>query len=430
MFFSGSLMNPRVIGYILLILMLMFPAVPELLKVKAGLFALLIACTTGKCALTGRIELRPVILLAVLFYCAVGFIWAFEGAASSPAGAQKQAQIYAFWPLIYTVLAAGLASSKALVGMQRSLVIGAALLGISGVGFILSNFGLIPEYWFFNAFESQDQVVTFGEGLIEIRVAGLTSIAYLVPFMFASVLVYSREAFGMKKIWLWAALALQLALTLMSGKRALLIIIGIAPVIVLLLRQFLPTVMKSRSKWHTQKILLGILLIPTGLLYYLAAYHDFSPSRIPEMIAEGVSFTAGGSAYSRYQQFWALLNGWSEHPFMGAGHGTSVSYIRSDTMPWAYELFYLAILYQTGLVGFCLYAGGIIWIYWMGIRIIRQGGFLAPIALSNLAGMTGVLIANGTNPYLVRFDGLWGIFLSIAVINYWLLEQSSSGLRT
>jgi len=46
----------------------------------------------------------------------------------------------------------------------------------------------------------------------------------------------------------------------------------------------------------------------------------------------------------------------------------------SDQRPWLYELYYLALLYQTGLVGFTAYAAGIFWIYWMGVRVIRAEG--------------------------------------------------------
>ena len=86
-------------------------------------------------------------------------------------------------------------------------------------------------------------------------------------------------------------------------------------------------------------------------------------------------------------------------------------YIRSDVMPWAYELSYLALLYQTGLVGLGIYATGIAWIYFMGVKILRSGGMFAESMLPLLVGMTCFLVANATNPYLAKFDGLWIIFL-------------------
>ena len=67
---------------------------------------------------------------------------------------------------------------------------------------------------------------------------------------------------------------------------------------------------------------------------------------------------------------------------------------------------------------------GVAWIYWMGIRMIRERGVLERMMFPTLVGLSGFLVANGTNPYLARYDGLWVIFLPIALINFWLLERA------
>ena len=111
-------------------------------------------------------------------------------------------------------------------------------------------------------------------------------------------------------------------------------------------------------------------------------------------------------------------------PILGAGHGApAFGSIRSEERPWLYELYYLALLYQTGLVGFTAYAAGIFWIYWMGVRVIRAGGQLSALMVACLVGMSSFLIANATNPYLAGLDGMWAIFLPLALINFWLLRH-------
>jgi len=62
----------------------------------------------------------------------------------------------------------------------------------------------------------------------------------------------------------------------------------------------------------------------------------------------------------------------------------------------------------------------------MGIRVIRTGGELGASILPIMVGMTGFLIANATNPYLARFDGIWTIFLPLAFINRWLLPENQT----
>ena len=85
---------------------------------------------------------------------------------------------------------------------------------------------------------------------------------------------------------------------------------------------------------------------------------------------------------------------------------------------------FLTLLYCTKSE--CLdlaFLSGIIWIYWMGIRIIRKGGKLALDMIPIMVGMTCFLIANATNEYLIKFDSIWVIFLPITLINYWLIAN-------
>jgi hypothetical protein len=84
----------------------------------------------------------------------------------------------------------------------------------------------------------------------------------------------------------------------------------------------------------------------------------------------------------------------------------------------------LALLFQIGMLGFSAYAAGILWIFWSGIRIIRCGGRGSQFMLPILVGLSGLLIATVSNPYLARFDGIWVIFLPLAFINHWLLTRS------
>ena len=93
-------------------------------------------------------------------------------------------------------------------------------------------------------------------------------------------------------------------------------------------------------------------------------------------------------------------------------------------MPWAYELTYLALLFHTGAVGTFLYVACVGWIYWQGVQVIRHSAMYGPWMLAVLTGVSGLLIANATNPYLAKFDFMWVLFLPLAIINRHLLEKS------
>jgi len=101
-----------------------------------------------------------------------------------------------------------------------------------------------------------------------------------------------------------------------------------------------------------------------------------------------------------------------------------------NDQPWAYELSYVALLFHTGIVGLTIYAAAIVWIYRMGLRMIRSGDRIGLYMLPTLVGTTCFLIGNATNPYLEKFDYIWVIFLPVALINHWLLtSKKESGVK-
>ena len=139
---------------------------------------------------------------------------------------------------------------------------------------------------------------------------------------------------------------------------------------------------------------------------------------------EGFDFKEDPSAIARKTQFLALIEGWRESPLLGAGHGAAVAYSRSAKQPWAYELVYVALLYQTGLIGFIIYTFAIIWIFWYSLKAIKSDVYLGYHLIPVLVGTISFLIANATNPYLAKYDYMWVIFLPVAFVNYWLLRQT------
>ena len=158
--------------------------------------------------------------------------------------------------------------------------------------------------------------------------------------------------------------------------------------------------------------------------FYLQFIYSFDLQIIVNVFIEGFNF----DTYNvRREQFFALLSGWMDSPMLGAGHGASAKgSLRSYESSWAYELSYVALLFHVGIVGFLCYTAGVVWVYWMVLRIIRSGDQMGLYLLPILVGTTCFLIANATNPYLGKYDYIWVIFLPIAFINYWLLNNNPS----
>ncbi|HBD3887813.1 TPA: hypothetical protein KJF53_003784, partial [Escherichia coli] len=94
----------------------------------------------------------------------------------------------------------------------------------------------------------------------------------------------------------------------------------------------------------------------------------------------------------------------------------------SDSQPWAYELSYIAFLFQFGLVGFFIYLMGILFIIYTLIRRVKFVGRNS-MEFCFLSGFISFMIANATNPYLLKFDYMWLIFIPLGIANSILVKK-------
>lgn len=57
----------------------------------------------------------------------------------------------------------------------------------------------------------------------------------------------------------------------------------------------------------------------------------------------------------RIDQLHSLIIGWEEAPLLGKGSGINASVVRSD-LPGTYELSYVALLFERGIIGFAYFS--------------------------------------------------------------------------
>jgi O-antigen ligase len=422
---SRSLALP---GYILLFLMLVYPMVLQLLYVKAFLFACVLIIVTVGMFSSRRRSLDPTVVLWTLSLAAVSSFFVLLGLYYGTPGAAKAAQVYILWPLIYMVIIAGVTHFRILDGLQKTLIVGSICVGLQGFLYLLTALNILPDNKLSSlvTFEWEAQSIGLHEGYVGMQFPGLNSLPFLLPFIMASLVTRrgKSENSAVSRAGMWAALILGLAITLISGRRALILLMLIAPLFIWIFSSFQLPEAKRHSRKSLLRLTLVVIVALVAMLIGSGSIHEINLPGIVERVSQGFDFgpnSLDDSGPERREQYVALLHGWVENPLFGAGHGASAyRSIRSAERPWEYELFYLALLYQTGLVGFLSYAAGVGWIYWTGSKIIKQGGKLGPGMLSLLVGMSSYLTANAVDPYVARFDGMWAIFLPLAFINYWL----------
>jgi hypothetical protein len=115
-----------------------------------------------------------------------------------------------------------------------------------------------------------------------------------------------------------------------------------------------------------------------------------------------------GGDMERIGQFSALADAWSDSPIIGHGNGSTVPFVRDLGRPWRYELGYMTKLNNMGLLGISLYFFGIALICTSLIKNFYKTGKI--VYISSLGGLFSLLVADGTNPYMVRFTVLYYLY--------------------
>jgi hypothetical protein len=144
-----------------------------------------------------------------------------------------------------------------------------------------------------------------------------------------------------------------------------------------------------------------------------------------QMIAEGIYQQKLSKKLSgedtRYAQSRYWIEAWTERPLLG--HGISSSEIIIPQMvkpgtvqnPYGYELTYLKLMSEIGLLPVAVYA---ILIAGLAVSLLRTSlnatDAVRRNGLAHALGMLGFLFASGTNGYLLTFGVAWTIFFPLA----------------
>jgi len=424
----------ELLGYTLFFLCLAFPMARPLLEPKAAMFLLLVFGLVVNVVWTGRIELARSLSVWLLVILSTGAVFSLHGAVLGAPGALVYGfAIYVVWILIHALIVCEVKPAH-IVRLYWIAIASTIFISLNGLLFVFSQMFLVEPIDLAGTlgWNVAEDVQGYGAtgGYIKINVLGINSMPFLVPMALAGIVVRKRlyGQSGLASIIAsWTALTLGLLFALIAGRRALILVTLLSPLLLVPFWSTAPHSVAARRKG-----LVVMLICVGGLVFTIAAYlNDMAgdPFSLVQIILSGFEFSGTDeSELARREQFFALLNGWLERPLTGWGLGASAGQfgsIRSVEYPWAYELYYFALLYQVGLIGAAIYFGFVVWIYWMGIRIVRSGYSLSAFMVPFLVGMTGFLIASGTNPYLPRFDGLWIFFLPLASINIWLSENKA-----
>ena len=412
------------LGYFLFFSMLFLPSVYK--PFKGTLLAICLFIVFMRFATRGKLDLHPTVVAWTLGLVIMSALFMMYGFVRGSPGALRVGTTYILWPLVYTALVSGLAQFKLLLGLVRVHVVAACAISLYALSYILSSAGWIPEFLYIEL--DLDQAIGFREGYVGFRLLSLKSLLFQGPFLVALLMTAPRELQRrLPTTWLWIAAGLVTIATAMSSRRALLLVLAMSPGITMVVRMFLPAAQRRQDFVRVRRFVAGGAIGLVLIVGFLGLVHDYDMQAYLDMFLAGFAFddvyqVTGASI--RRAQFEGLIAGWLDRPLIGWGHGSGCRYVasRGSEWPWAYEMAYLALLHNTGLLGFLGYASGILWIFWKSTRIMRQGTLLSAMMVPVMTGTCCYLIAAATNPYLGSFDYIWVVFFPVAFINYWLLR--------
>lgn len=392
--------------------------VPTTLQAPRGVFLVLIVGVA--CVLSLRVwRIHRDIMLLWLLTILIGLLGVVWGVINSAPGALKVTSVFLAWPVLYFLFIGLAHEPRVIKPIESALLLGiflatlmaltvmlAGLLGYGGVIFPLLEF----------------QGAAFGNygGFIEFRTYGLTTVMYGFPFVVSYILVRRDELYGFRKLGIYLLLLAIVLAILGSGRRAFWLVMLLSPFIVLTFLQCSACRLRSLS-------LCSLTFKASALAVLTIASIVGALGLDPLALVENfVSAFQGQEASSgaRYLQAASLWEAFTSSPVIGHGLGSTVDVVRSHETPWAFELSYLALLMHVGLLGLFIYVGAIGWVILKGMELSREDGEFAKLFVPLVTALCAFLIMNATNPYLVKFDYLWVIFLPVALINAYLTQRS------
>ncbi|MDR3453491.1 MAG: O-antigen ligase family protein [Rhodoferax sp.] len=400
---------------VLLVLSIVLPTVLQ--PIKASILGVVFFAIFGL-LISNKLKFSGALYFYSCLFSLVGMIWSIYGELAGNPGAIRVLTVMVVYPFILP-LCSVLYKKDHEQSLYNILLISAWLIVILDLSYIMYSVfypGNILQEFLRNLY-ADDAVVDNAESYFKFTLPNVSSIIFLLPF-FISNLIFRNFKTNQKNILLLIVLMLMVAL--LSGRRGLLVSMLAGPMMA-----FILTIGNLKAKFQTRRSFKLWKFLCVAMIFLLAAYlivDSIGIQYYADTINSIFDFTNNESNILRAEQFRALLRGFFDAPFFGKGAGAVADVIRSKETPWAYELFYVAAIFQYGLFAFIFYATGIIFIAFYFRNIIKMKS-RSSFEFYFLSGFISFFIASATNPYIAKFDYMWVIFIPYAIINLKLIGK-------
>ncbi len=397
-FWSQSTLSAAT-GVLTFALILIFPRSFAFLKLT--LIAIYIAVTAPIFLQNRRKYLfRPQIVVFYLSVSIIGTTWSIIGLFNNaPIDAiSSTLRLYVGWSIAYALLMHALIATGDLKTLHRSIVISAfAIPAINILGIADSYFelNLISA----NIREALELRVGFHPGYIQVTSHNIGMLFFITPYLLYIFLFCRNSDFRNASSKL--ALATATLMCLISGRRALWMVIALQPL--LIVGVSLATRTPLWKSTTTRIFAFSTILTAT----LAAAFFSAAPQAVDVLNSAVVhASNAFSQDDERSLQAPYLIDGFLQNPIFGAGFGSYAGYTRSEESPWLYELTYHQLAFNLGLTGLLIIFVLIGSYTYRIVHSARRMKSSSSIYAGFLIGFLSFCIGAYSNPYFGSFDFL------------------------
>lgn len=351
-----------------------------------------------------RIDVHPRLIWFYFWIGLAGLSWAFVGALhyrNYLDGAFDALRLYVMWSVAFVVLFTFLRAASSLNIMHKAMVVaGIVIPAINLVGLYDQFNGgrIIPE----GMWQEMEMEVGLGNGYLQFNSINIGSMFVVAPYLLA--LQFRSDAGKSNSLFTKLALVLSLVLVVLSGRRALWIVVALTPCAVLLMSRLIDgygLIKKGGKRVLLASAVAGavglaaVLIVPGGALdgEFLG-----SISRLKQ---------AFSSDDERTIQKPYLIDAFKESPVFGSGFGATARYLRSEVRPWRYELTYYQMLFNLGIVGVTLLVTLFSLYFLYVVRLLRRFKNRSVVPFALLIGFCSLVVGAYSDPYFGGFDTLF-----------------------
>ena len=402
---------------ILFALLLFSIALPTVFTVAKLSFIVIIFAILLLLSLNGEaLHINRWLLIICIFYSSYGLAYSLFGLINGNPGAVKTMTVMVVYPVLFTILSCFIRNEIDVLKLSKTLIIACWLVVLIQLMFLLSVLGLMPGeiYGFFNQSNSSNNSFYMEKGVFLFTMSNTSSLLFLIPFLFIYILLSKKI-----DIYKVVLLVIMFSLILVTGRRAFFVSFFFSVLIILALLIFIKW--PGKSSIYNRVILFSFFVSFSAIVFIFL--QDVNFDFYVEKLTSILDFSTNESNIERVYQFQSLLKGIELSPLFGYGAGAAADYVRSQEQPWAYELSYVSLAYQYGLIGLLLYSLGVSTIIFMLVRICSGRNASIPqkkAILSFFGGFISFMIANATNPYFAKFDYMWVLFVPIFIVNVYM----------